>query len=564
MYPMARKMNAMNLRHQSERYTRLSDRFRSLWTFYQFLGGLFKHQGRDALPQTYDFQELHRRLQDLVPRMGLETTPAVEHELQEMDRRLTNIHRGLRDIEREFPPSLLRRFFDHLKRQDEKILVALVKFYLQTDEIDDDTQDKLDILLTRLAETPTEDGKALPREASEVRPLFSRLAAYVDTGSADQTELAALRNAIRDFRTELDGVDDFGTLLTCGVYDRYREFKHRLGLTFFLPEILCEISATNILARNRFQELYEAEETRILEDTNRIFEIERYLERHPDFAHPDLRRHIEAFRRFRIRFDAGRKEDNIKRDDLLELRQSIHAVLERFDPTERHPAEVVQGGPPPSSEPAAAPSGPATMSEAAAVPAAPGSAPEVGPAEYDSVSERETGVASLGQLLPSDALLNEALHKIMFSLELVAWDHPADQAVHTKELHNLHLEPWEVEAYRKLSEGVVGIDTLGWELGSFYLRSAALRVKMEEEAAEIARLSQSNSSDRLYELLERAAQSLERAREMDRRFQWFIDDMLYRGETSHLEQIYRSRFRFLNVFSHLWLEHQRSGGITPL
>ena len=330
----------MNLRHQSERYTRLSDRFRSLWTFYQFLGGLFKHQGRGALPQTYDFQELHRRLQDLVPRMGLETTPEVEHELQEMGRRLTNIHHGLREIEKEFPPSLLRRFFDHLKRQDEKILVALVKFYLQTDEIDDDTLDKLDILLTRLAEAPAEDGKALPRDPAEVRPLFSRLAAYVDVSGADQTELAALRNAIRDFRAELGRVADFGTLLTCGLYDRYREFKHQLGSTFFLPEILSEVTATNILARNRFQELYEAEETRILEDTNRIFEIERYLERHPDFAHPDLRRHIEAFRRFRIRFDAGRKEDNIKRDDLLELRQSIHAVLERFDPTERHPAEA--------------------------------------------------------------------------------------------------------------------------------------------------------------------------------------------------------------------------------
>ena len=564
MYPIACKMNAMNLRHQSERYTRLSDRFRSLWTFYQFLGGLFKHQGRGTLPQTYDFQELHRRLQDLVPRMGLETTPATEHELQEMGRRLTNIHRGLRDIEREFPPSLLRRFFDHLKRQDEKILVALVKFYLQTDEIDDDTQDKLDILLTRLAEAPTEDGKALPRETSEVQPLFARLAAYIDTGSADQTSLAALRTAIRDFRTELGRVEDFGTLLTCGVYDRYREFKHGLGLTFFLPEILCEITTTNILARNRFQELYEAEETRILEDTNRIFEIERYLERHPDFAHPDLRRHIEAFRRFRIRFDAGRKEDNIKRDDLLELRQSIHAVLERFDPTERRPVEVPivasAGGAGPA--PALESRGSTPEASLAAVGTEP--APRSEPSGHLPLTEPESAVGSLGQLLPSDALLNEALHKIMFSLELVAWDHPADQAVHTQELHNLHLEPWEVEAYRKLSEGVVGIDTLGWELGSFYLRSAALRVKMEEEAAEIARLRQSNSSDRLYEMLERAAQSLERAREMDRRFQWFIEDMLYRGETAHLEQIYRSRFRFLNVFSHLWLEHQSSGGITPL
>jgi len=31
-----------------------------------------------------------------------------------------------------------------------------------------------------------------------------------------------------------------------------------------------------------------------------------------------------------------------------------------------------------------------------------------------------------------------------------------------------------------------------------------------------------------------------------------------------LEQVYRSHFRFLNIFSSLWLEHQSSGGVAPL
>ena len=57
---------------------------------------------------------------------------------------------------------------------------------------------------------------------------------------------------------------------------------------------------------------------------------------------------------------------------------------------------------------------------------------------------------------------------------------------------------------------------------------------------------------------------LERARDTDRRFQWFIDDMLFRGDTQQLEFIYRSRFRFLHAYSGLWLVHQKSGGLTPL
>ncbi len=46
-------------------------------------------------------------------------------------------------------------------------------------------------------------------------------------------------------------------------------------------------------------------------------------------------------------------------------------------------------------------------------------------------------------------------------------------------------------------------------------------------------------------MLESSASSLDRAREVERRFLWFIDDMLYRADTESLEQIYRSRFRFL-------------------
>ena len=152
----------------------------------------------------------------------------------------------------------------------------------------------------------------------------------------------------------------------------------------------------------------------------------------------------------------------------------------------------------------------------------------------------------------------------MFALELVIWDHQPEQLETAKEIHHLRLEPWEVNAYRQLASGAVARGTLDWELDLFFLQSAALRVRMDEEAEEIARLNRANSSERLFDLLERSAQSLERARELDSRFQWFIDDMLYRGRTDQLEQLYRSRFRFVNVYSRLWLDHQASGGITPL
>jgi hypothetical protein len=55
--------------------------------------------------------------------------------------------------------------FDHL-RQDEKILYALIKFYLRSPELTPDTLDKLDLLLTRIA-SPTHEGRVSVRSTTE-------------------------------------------------------------------------------------------------------------------------------------------------------------------------------------------------------------------------------------------------------------------------------------------------------------------------------------------------------------------------------------------------------------
>ncbi|NOZ78616.1 MAG: hypothetical protein GXP48_05450 [Acidobacteria bacterium] len=547
----------------TERYTILSDRFRSLWTFYQFLGGVFKHQDRGKLPFSYDFQSLYKRMQDIVPGLANASEKDAEKEINGIERELAKIHAHLRTIEEEFAPSLLRRLFDHLKQQDEKILVALVKFYLQYETYDEDTLDKLDILLTRLAQAPGEGERVLPRSDADLRAMFERLAEFAGIDIPDAVERSALLVAIREFRSQIEQIPDFDAILAGGIYDRYRNFKHKLGSSFLDPEIAVELVKTNIAAKNRFQELYKTEETGILEDTNRIFEIERYLEKNPDAADTDLRLQIEAFKRFRGRFDEGRKEDNIRRDVLAELRRSVQEILQSFDPPEQHAPYFAKRAavgreadlpakPPPVYEP------PAQSVRSSAVDAIPFEDQDEG------VPQRASSTMSLDELVPPDTLLNESLHKIMFALELVIWDHPPERAVTLTQLNNLKLEPWEADAYRRLAGGLVAQGTHDWDLAHFLLTTAALRVKMDEEDSEILRLQSTNSGGRLFEVLERSAQSLERAGEVEKRFHWFLDDMLYRGHTEKLDQLSRSRFRFLKTYAALWLDHQNAGGVTPL
>ncbi len=566
-------MSVARSQHPSERFTRLSDRFRSLWTFYQFLGGVFKHLDRGPLPYEYDFQALYRRLQEVAPRASMEDVGGADRELDQIERELGTIHEALRGIDADLAPSLLRRFFDRLRQQDEKILFVLAKFYLQSPEMDRDILDKLDILLTRLASAPLDDGRALPKDPGELEQVFSRLVAIGDPPELDDFERGALIQAVRELRGEIESVRDFDTLLTSGILDRFRELKARLGRNLLDPALLTEVVMANVTARNRFEELYREEEVQILEDTNRIFEIERYLERNPGFAAEDLREQISTFRRFRNRFDAGRKEENLKREDVLELKRAMHGILAQFDAgMGREALSTSPGGEVRAvAPPAVRPGPPRPVADPEPVPAAFG-APAASVADPPAFAgewggegeDRASSTASLEEIVPPDNLLNEYLHKIMFALELVAWDHDAEQAVQAKEIHNLRLEPWEITAYRKLAQREVAEGTLAWELQRFYLTAAALRVRMEEEIGEIERLNRSNNAERLFDVLERAAQSLERAREVEKRFHWFIDDHLYRGDTEGLEQLYRSRFRFLEAYAHLWLGHQASGGITPL
>ena len=104
-------MTIAEAQHLNERFTTLSDRFRSLWTFYQFLGGVFKHLDRGEVPFRYDFQELYRRVQEIAPRLGTQSEPDASAELEELAGELDGVRRELAAIDADLPPSLVRRFF---------------------------------------------------------------------------------------------------------------------------------------------------------------------------------------------------------------------------------------------------------------------------------------------------------------------------------------------------------------------------------------------------------------------------------------------------------------------
>jgi hypothetical protein len=554
-------MSFGNVHELSERYTDLSDRFRSLWTFFQFMAGVYKHRDEGSIPYDYDFQALYQRIQRLVPQISGDIDKRVLIEFEQIDRELERIQRELERLEREFGPSYLRRFFDHLKRQDEKILFALVKFYLMSQHLEQETFDKLDILLTRLAEAPSESDDLIQRARPELLATFERLAEFAHIKPLPPAEEKPLIEAVVELRDEFERIGDFDTLVQSRVYDRLRGFKTRIGRAILHPPILVEITAANIAARNRFRDLFDIEERQLLEGTNRIFDIERYLKKNPGLATSEIKEKIEVFRQTRVRFEDARRQHNVKRSDILDLRQSMHNVLAHFESTAADLLGSIKERPPAIQTPVTEPEKPEVGEEESEIE---GDALQTVNSPLSARRPDDPPITSITDLLPSDPLLNEVLHKIMFALELVVWDRTPEQVIEAPEIKSLGLESWEVGVYRNLVEKQSDEDSEQRHLEQFFLTSAALRVKMEEERREIERLASTSNPDRLFEMLESSASSLDRARDVERRFLWFIDDMLYRADTESLEQIYRSRFRFLYAFAGLWLDHQKNGGLTPL
>lgn len=528
-------MGAVTLHDLNQRYIRLADRCRSQWTFYQLLQGVFKHLRNLPCPVELDYQGLFHELRSLSDELSDSTVATGTRVLAQLAAKVDDFANRLLAVDAEISPSLLRRFFDRLRNQDEKVVLAIIKFYLDSGGESPDLFDKLDILFTRLAELPSSDGRSIVRQPHEIVRLVKPLLDVHRLKSVPRQEVEILAKAITEIKGEVSATKSFTDLVESGSLDRFRALKRRLGAALLDATLLPVLVDATITIKNRFRELLEEEETKILDDTNRVRELERQLNTHPELATPELRELLETFLTATRRLDQARHDENVRRTDVLSLRKTLNQILEQFDATQTFPPPVE---PPPIAE-----GSPAGDNHAAPDDVVQAAAPHPGQ-------------------LPPDPLLHEYISKIVFALELAGNDRSSAEAVQAKELATLRLEPAEVEACRRLTTADPALGTLVGQRDLLFLQGAALRVRLDEEAKEIDRL-QRRGSDRLAEVLERATQSLQRAAEMDRRFLWFIDDALYRGETDHLEALYRSRFRLLRAYSGLWLIHNARGGISP-
>jgi len=507
------------------RYVRVADRFKAIWTYHQFATGIFRNLLDRPAPYQLDFKRVYERIRKAGGKLNEAEAADARDALDAAARALDDATKALLGADDAIATSLVRRFFDKLNLKDEEIIYFLIKFYLYADAVEGDRRDKLDFFFTRIGEELLpERGAYISRESLEFRERVIALVSAMRTAPAPRDEVLRIIRAIRSMRDEMQQATTFEDLTDRHLLKNARTFKHRIGDLYFDPDVLLAVVELNVAAKNRFIELYQIEEQRILEDSQKLLAHGDAIERNFGETNPELAEAIGRFREYKERFDALRAESNVKHDLVTQLKTSIGEVLSQLDRGLAQDSASIDDD-----------------------------VEELPPAFFDEQQQVETMSERFGR---HDPLLPQ-LVRIASALDYLSVEIAPEEVIELPAARELRLEAWEVAAYQKLFERrPPDAEEDTEELWMLFVRAAALRIKVDEEATILATTMAAGVRPEP-ELLARAKKSLDLAKELDEQFGDFLQEAVYYSNRPILHQLYRSRFRLLRGFSGLWLIYDR-------
>jgi hypothetical protein len=498
------------------RFARISDRFKAAWTAHQFASGVYAQFFTDPLPYTLDFGSLFDSIKAAGRILNGTYPMEVSGVLDSLDDLLDDASKQILTADANISTSLLRRFFERLERPDDSLVACLVRFYLYADAVEADHRDKLDLLFTRLGEDfHDERGEFVVRESLALRQRIIELVALLRVASAPREEVVPIIRAIRSMREDIDAAAQFDDFTARNLLRDARTFKHRVGDLYFDPDVLMAVIDLNVATKNRFLRLYGGEEQRLVEDAGKLIEHGSAIARNFGGANPGLADEIARFRLLREQFESLRAQSNVKHDVIAKLKASMNAIMTQLDSGLDPEIETV----------------------------------EIPPSFFDEA--RVTTRFGKGEPLLQYVLRIDA------AMEATDPAMPVEEFVHSPAARDLRLEPWEAAAYRKLVDRMPPeAEEDSEELWLLYMRAAALRIKIDDEATIMSTAIASNVRPDA-DLMSRAKKSLDLAKELDEQFGDLLQEAVYYSNRRILRQLYRSRFRLLRGFSGLWLIYDR-------
>ncbi len=326
---------------------------------------------------------------------------------------------------------------------------------------------------------------------------------------------------IRALREEIQSAEALEELTERSLLENARSFKHALGDLYFQPDVLLAIVELNVATKNKYLRLYHEDEQKIVEDSQKLMEHGDAIERNFGDTNPELIEEIARFRDFKERFDVSRASSNVKHDVITQLKHSMSNILSQLDRGLATEADVEEL--------------PATF--------------------FDHAQQVENITSRFG----SDPVLQPYLLRIAAAVDIADPSVMPEEVVEFPNVRELRLEAWEIAAYQKLFDRrPPEADEDNDELWTLYLRAAALRIKVDDEATMLAAAVGAGAPPEP-ELMGKAKESLDYAKALDELFSDLLREAVYYSNPKILHQLYRSRFRLLRGFSGLWLIYDRGG-----
>ncbi|HEX9945826.1 MAG TPA: hypothetical protein VGG03_27785 [Thermoanaerobaculia bacterium] len=500
------------------RYADISHRFRAGWTFHQFLQSLAKTLlQRVEDPHSTEFQNLYTGLKEVSQSLNASESERVRHRLEAIDRRLSELIAALDEEDTKVTPDLLRQFFRRVKNYDEKILTQLVKFYLYVHTggpWPTDRLDKVDFLLARLSEEVDEHtGELVLSDHDRLTEIFQGIWAQLGAAPPGDQAIEEHRAVIGGLRHQMNAVESLDQLNEAELIRNYRDLKHGMGNLYFHPELLLVIQETNLVFKSRIQRLYRQEEQRIVAEYQRVFELEREVP-----LDSQLDRELAEFREEIERFEQQLQREEFRLGDIALIRQRVKRLLPRLTAGRTAPAER------------------ASVSRSSM--------------DTTEIVLTRAAAAASSPLQAQEELLGEHYRRLVDTLrEVNPPDLAPERVVLKPEVFVLRIEPREVDAYRR----VFGRHECDRELEQFLLESAALRVRINEEAHEIASLLDETSVTGDSVVFARARLTCRAADASLCRFSHVLHELMTAGNMAECRQVQLLRMRLMRDYSGLWL-----------
>jgi hypothetical protein len=514
----------------SRAYARLSTKFKTLWTFHQFLQGVHRTSLNGATGPAVSFAPLYEQMKRIKATKGVEPDADARAAMARLDVQLDALHAILAEDDRQISPSTMRQFFERVKAGDEELLLSILKFYYYANTLSPDEMDKVDFLLTRLGTTPGKGGEAELKSPADLQTLSDALLSLMERPRADAAEVHSVVSLLDILRRDLEACERFEDLSNRKTLENIRTLKHRMGKAFYEPEVMRAILSSNVAVKKKFQLLYKVEEKRILTASREVLEKEKDLEQDARFMSPEFREDLERFRKDKDEFEKASRRRGVRPRDVKRLKDSLHRLLARLDPAAADEFDVGSDSTAGSSR---------RKKEALAKGATP-------------LPIRRDAVSTVGWRAETDRITSEAARRVFASVDLVRSPGGMPE-------YGTRLEGWEVRsALRILGKGQDAEPPAARD--RLFFNAAVLRQKMDEEAQKLRDLvNEVGESSASANTLGPTSKCLARAREIDGQFR----EALVAAESEGIESwnhLTRSRFRHLRTFAGLWLLFDALGG----